>query len=62
MVLPAHALKAVKVTLKSVSIEEHITPEVQTVFRPYHPMIAVGSLSNTTWNSLLLRYKQYKLG
>jgi hypothetical protein len=35
MVLPADALQAVQVRLKSESNEGHFTLEVQTVFRPY---------------------------
>jgi hypothetical protein len=33
MVLPAHALQAVQVTLKSVNNEGHFTLEAETVFR-----------------------------
>jgi hypothetical protein len=62
MVLPAHALQAVQITLKSVCNEGHLTPEVQSIFRPISSRIAVGSLSNTTCNSLCMQYKQCMLG
>jgi hypothetical protein len=55
MVLHAHALQAMQVRLKSVSNEEHATFEVETVFAPIARMIAVGSLSNSTWYSLCMR-------
>jgi hypothetical protein len=35
--LPAHALLAVHVRLKSVSNEGHLTLDAETVFRPYLP-------------------------
>jgi hypothetical protein len=62
MVLGAHALQAVKCRLKAESNEGNITLQVETVFRPISPGIAVGSLSNTTSYSLPNRYKQCKLG
>jgi hypothetical protein len=37
MVLSAHALQAVQVTLNSVSKERQLALEAETVFRPYLP-------------------------
>jgi hypothetical protein len=42
MVLPAHALQAVQVTLKLASNEGHFTLEAETVFRPYLPYDSSG--------------------
>jgi hypothetical protein len=35
MLLPAHSLQAVQVTLKSVNNEQHFIFEAATIFRPY---------------------------
>jgi hypothetical protein len=42
MPLPAHALLAVKVRLKSVGNERHFTPDAETVFPPYLPSKCSG--------------------
>jgi hypothetical protein len=42
MTLSAHALRAVKVRLKSVSNERHFTLEAETVFLPYFPSLCSG--------------------
>jgi hypothetical protein len=42
MPLVAHALRAVKDRLKSVSNEGHFTFEAETVFRPYLPVHCGG--------------------
>jgi hypothetical protein len=36
MVVPAHALNALQLRLKSVTNEGHFSLEAETVFRPYH--------------------------
>jgi hypothetical protein len=56
MVLLAHVLRALQVRLKAVCNEEHFTLEVQTLFHRNSPTIAVGSLINTRWFPLRMRY------
>jgi hypothetical protein len=62
MELQAHVLQALQLRLKSVSNKGHFTLEVERVFIHMYPRIAEGSLSNTTWYALRMRYKQCKLG
>jgi hypothetical protein len=59
--LPAHALQAVQVGLKSVGNEGHFILKAETV-RPISPLIAVGWLKYPTWRSLRLCYVPCKLG
>jgi hypothetical protein len=59
---PSHAVKAVQVRVKALSNEgQYIMKSKQFSVR-ISPTIAVGPLSNTTWYSLRMRYKQCKLG
>jgi hypothetical protein len=63
MPLPAHALGAVQVTLKSASNEGQFTTEDETVFRPYLPSncIGVNEISNMALRTHALRAMQVTL-
>jgi hypothetical protein len=61
MLLPAHAVQAVHLRVKSVSNEARFTLEVERDFRPIFPRIAEESLSSNTWYSLCIGNKQCKL-
>jgi hypothetical protein len=58
MVHTAHALQAVQVRLNSVSNEVTFSLEAKELFAHISPKIALVLLSNETWYSLRMRYKQ----
>jgi hypothetical protein len=61
MVLPAHALRAVQVRLKSVSNEGHFLLRTKQFFVRISSHIAVGWWKYSTWHSLSICYAQCKL-